>query len=348
MAVGRHLPGHLRQAGIGGLRIVSRLVFIDTNTYLSFYRLSNSDINEMQKMLHAMASGELRVLLTDQVVDEYWRNREGVIAEALKKFREGRAPNQFPRLVHGYEELREIRKLSADLDKLVVKLAEMVEAAAGDKLLRADQLVAKVFQGAEVLAVTDQILVAARTRFDRGNPPGKSQSYGDAINWECLLHRTGSGEGLFVISGDGDFASKLQSSSISQFLEREWTSVDARGGIELFDTIGSFFKKYYPDIELEIEFEQNRFVDDLLESESFRATHAAIGQLDPLVNFTASQRQRIIDAGLTNGQVYSIGQDDDVAEFFQKFLGRHGAELDDEGWSHFKEYFEVTRQDGRP
>lgn len=322
---------------------MSRLVFIDTNTYLSFYRLSNSDINEMQKMLHAMASRELKVLLTDQVVDEYWRNREGVIAEALKKFRQGRAPNQFPRLVHGYDELREIRKLSADLDKLVVKLAEIVEAAAGDELLLADKLVAKVFQGAEVLPVTDQVLVAARSRFDRGNPPGKNQSYGDAINWECLVRRTSTGEDLFVISGDGDFSSKLRPGAISQFLSREWAAVADRGKIELFDTIGSFFKKYYPDIELEIEFEQNRFVDDLLDSESFRATHVAIGQLDPLVNFTASQRQRIIDAGLTNGQVYSIGQDDDVAEFYQKFLGRHGAELDDEGWRHFEEYFAVAR-----
>lgn len=325
---------------------MSRLVFIDTNTYLSFYRFSKSDINEMQKMLHAMASGELKVLLTDQVVDEYRRNREGVIADALKKFRESRAPNQFPRLLHGYEELREIRKLSSEFDKLVAKISEIVEADALAERLRADELVAKVFQDAELLSVTQETLDAARVRFDRGNPPGKNQSYGDAINWECLLHRPGNGEDLFVISGDGDFASKMQPLAVSPFLRQEWAAVPERGRIELFDTIGSFFKTYYPDIELEIEFEQNRFVDELLDSESFRATHKAIGQLDPLVNFTASQRQRIIDAGLTNGQVYSIGHDEDVVEFYQKFLGRHGSELDDEGWRHFEEYFGLTRKGG--
>ena len=321
---------------------MTRLVFIDTNTYLSFYRLSKSDINEMQKMLHAMSSGELKVLLTDQVVDEYWRNREGVIADALKKFRDGRAPNQFPRLVHGYDELREIRKLSADLDKLVVKLGEIVEADARSERLRADQLVSKVFEDAERLPVTQEILDAARVRFDRGNPPGKNQSYGDAINWECLLDHVGDDGDLFVISGDGDFSSKMDPGSMSQFLLREWT-VGHGGKLELFDTIGSFFKKYYPDIELEIEFEQNRLVDDLLESGSFRTTHLAIEQLDPLVNFTASQRQRIIDAGLTNGQVYSIGHDEDVAEFYDKFLDRHGGELDDGDWAHFEEYFGVVR-----
>lgn len=325
---------------------MTRLVFIDTNTYLSFYRLSKSDINEMQKMLHAMASGELKVLLTDQVVDEYWRNREGVIADALKKFRDGRAPNQFPRLVHGYDELREIRKLSADLDKLVVKLSEMVEADARTERLRADQLVSKVFEDAERLAVTQEVLDAARVRFDRGNPPGKNQSYGDAINWECLLNRVGEDGDLFIISGDGDFSSKMEPGSMSQFLLREW-KVGHGGKLELFDTIGSFFKKYYPDIELEIEFEQSRLVDDLLDSGSFRTTHLAIEQLDPLVNFTASQRQRIIDAGLTNAQVYSIGQDEDVAEFYGKFLDRHGGELDDEDWEHFEEYFGVERPEGR-
>lgn len=319
---------------------------MDTNTYLSFYRLSKNDIGEMDKMIHAIRAEELKVLVPQQVIDEYWRNRESVIADTLKRFREERTPNQYPRLLSGYTELEEIRSLGANLEKKRQELIEQVEDDARSDQLKADKLVAQVFDLAEIIPIDTSILKVAKRRFDRGNPPGKDGSYGDAIIWESLLNNAERQDVLYLISGDTDFSSKLDREQLSQFLRQEWED-EVDGEVELFPTLGSLFRKYYPDIELEIEFEQNRTVDALLNSESFASTHKAIAQLDPEVNYTPKQRERIIDSGVTNNQVYTIGEDEDVQKFFSSFLARHGDVLDENEWEHFVEHFTIARTDAR-
>lgn len=323
---------------------MSTEVFMDTNTYLSFYRLSQNDIGEMEKMIHAIQSEELRVLLPSQVIDEYWRNRETVISDTLKKFRDERTPNQYPRLLSGYQELDAIRGLGVELEKKRQSLIEQVEDDARSGSLKADKLVARVFELAEVIEDSGAILKAARWRFDRGNPPGKRGSYGDAIIWESLLAGAEEGGLLYFVSGDTDFSSSLDRGQLSQFLVKEWKE-EVGGRIELFSTLGTLFREHYPGIELKIEFEQNRAVDKLSSSRSFAETHRAIGQLDPESNYTPEQIRRIVNAGVTNNQIYAIGEDEDVQAFYDSFLGRHGGVLDDQEWEHFSECFAVEEKD---
>ena len=55
-----------------------------------------------------------------------------------------------------------------------------------------------------------------------GNPPGKDNKYGDAVNWECLLDNVPNGEDLYFISADKDYRSLIHHENMNPFLIKEW------------------------------------------------------------------------------------------------------------------------------
>ena len=55
-------------------------LFIDTNILLDFYRMSSGDLEEIRKIARLSANKKIRLLISDFVIDEFNRNREGVIA----------------------------------------------------------------------------------------------------------------------------------------------------------------------------------------------------------------------------------------------------------------------------
>ena len=71
-------------------------LFIDTNIWLSLFHLSDNDIEQFPKLEEAL-SDNINLLLPEQVVDEYYRNRDAKIADALNKFKLERfqTPNVF-------------------------------------------------------------------------------------------------------------------------------------------------------------------------------------------------------------------------------------------------------------
>lgn len=318
---------------------MTKSVFIDTNTYLSFFRLSNNDLNEIKKLLHGVKSKELTVQVTSQVRDEFGRNREGVIFDALQKFRDEQVPKSYPKLMHEYREYKELQKMATDFRSLREGILRVAEKDARKRNLEADRLIEQAFQSANMINCGDGILKSARERMDRGNPPGKNGSYGDAINWEALLVEVPKDDDLIIISGDSDFTTKLNPDKMSQFLIDEWGSSGHKGSLTLYKTLSEFFKVHYPDIKLQIEFEQNKFITALEESPSFASTHAAIAGLDPRESYADSQKKRIIKAGMENDQVYSIGEDYDVKDFYCVFLDRFRSELSDAAKHHFSEHF---------
>ena len=58
-------------------------IFIDTNVYLSFYHLSSDDLEELKKLVVLAREGKVVLLLPEQVIDEFRRNRAAKIADAL-------------------------------------------------------------------------------------------------------------------------------------------------------------------------------------------------------------------------------------------------------------------------
>lgn len=89
----------------------------------------------------------------------------------------------------------------------------------------------------------------AKSRADKGNPPGKRDSYGDQYNWEILLQKVPD-EDLYVVSKDSDFASALakpdKNGAISahDFLRREWSDRKNKKNLYVFQTIATLLKFY--------------------------------------------------------------------------------------------------------
>lgn len=50
-------------------------------------------------------------------------------------------------------------------------------------------------------------------------------SYGDAVNWECLLENIPDGEDLYFISDDKDYYSEFCKDKFNIYLTTEWESI---------------------------------------------------------------------------------------------------------------------------
>jgi hypothetical protein len=182
--------------------------------------------------------------------------------------------------------------------------------------------------------MTEDIWTAARQRFDLGNPPGKDASYGDAVNWESLLQAVPDGEDLLLVTGDSDYISKLDDSLLADALSQEWAN-KKKSKVILYKNLTSLFKKYYPHIKLASELEKELAIADLVGSYTFVKTHAAIRQLEAYPDFSAEQARDLINAAVSNDQIYRIYDDEDVYEFFTQLAIDHKDDIDAEEWEHF-------------
>lgn len=72
--------------------------FVDTNVLLAFYHLTSEDLEELRKLSVLLRENRAQLLLPDQVIDEFKRNREGKIADALRGLREQHLNLHFPQL----------------------------------------------------------------------------------------------------------------------------------------------------------------------------------------------------------------------------------------------------------
>lgn len=158
-------------------------LFLDTNVYLGFYKLSDDDLEELKKLSVTVKSRATALYLTDQVRDEFRRNREKTISDSLASLEAAKLPKSFPRLFTNLDGYLELRKTLSQFEEQLANLLADARKAAIENRLGADELIAELFSLATPLRLTPDILEAARMRHDLGNPPGKEDSVGDAVNW---------------------------------------------------------------------------------------------------------------------------------------------------------------------
>ena len=79
-------------------------IFIDTNVYLKFYHYSNDELEELRKLIVLIEQEEITLYVPRQVYNEFTRNREVKIADALKTFKEDKLNNSFPIFLKEYPE----------------------------------------------------------------------------------------------------------------------------------------------------------------------------------------------------------------------------------------------------
>ncbi|WP_076924634.1 PIN domain-containing protein [Pseudoalteromonas sp. EB27] len=304
-------------------------LFIDTNVFLSFYHLSNDDLEEIHKLTVLIEKREVTLWLTEQVKDEFKRNRENKISEAMKKLKEQKTKPQFPQICKDYEEYPEIRELQKQYSQKLSSLTKKVTDDVTGSTLKADQKIKELFAKSKVIETTNELVAKARFRMDVRNPPGKDGSLGDAINWEGLLESVEDNQKLYLIADDKDYYSVLDEYKLKEFLSDEWKDKKSEE-VVFYRRLSQFFKDHYPDIKLATELEKELAIRNLVNSGNFANTHSAISKLSKYAEFNKSQVNELVQICFTNDQVGWIIGDDDVEEFYKSLLDNHGDVIEDE------------------
>lgn len=304
-------------------------LFIDTNVFLAFYHLTSEDLEELKKLSVLIQNGEIRLFLPDQVKQEFHRNREAKIADAVKRLRDQSLNLQFPQICKDYDEYRQLRRLQKEYEQVHSELLAKIDQDVSSRQLKADQLIDELFSIALQLDTTPVLVEQAKLRMDLGNPPGKSGSLGDAIIWETLLQSPPNGEAFHFVTDDKDYGSPLDSTAFNGYLLDEWRSVKSAELLP-YKRLSDFFKSQFPKIELASDLEKDLLITQLANSPNFASTHSIIAKLRKFTDFSTAQANAIAVAAATNTQVHWILNDDDVRTFIVSLLEGHENQLDDE------------------
>ena len=301
--------------------------FIDTNVLLNFYAFSNDDLAQLEKLVNIIKTKVVKLYVTQQVVDEFYRNRDSKLSVSFDSFKP-MGNVTCPRFMTSLPEYSAYQSaLNAYTESRKV-LAEKARGQADARELLADQLFKRIIEQVEVIPIDEQAYSAADKRNRLGNPPGKSNTtIGDEVNWELLLAKVPKNADLHVITKDSDYGSKLNPGSPKVFLQDEWQEKKS-GKLLLYEQISLFFKAMYPGEAFSLEIEKQASIDALVNSGTFAMTHAAITQLSPYIDFlTEEQAEEIVQGALSNSQVAWIASDSDVEDSLQKMLEVHGKAL---------------------
>jgi PIN domain len=307
-------------------------LFLDANIYLRFYKLADSDVKELDRLVMLVKSGEVKLYLTEQARDEFRRNRDGVIAESLDWIKKQRLNPSFPRMFVNHAEFDDLDKTIQSYEGQRKKMLEEITDAAVKGELAADELIEELFGLAEFIPLTDPIWEKARQRYDLRNPPGKGKSYGDAVHWVSLMHALPDGTDILIVTDDGDFKSKLDPEKVSDFLGKEWA--EKKGATAtVYSSLPEMFREHYKDIKLLAALEKDlaqrsNAVKALVNSGKFAETHAAVEALAGFAEFLPSEAEAMMRAAVTNTQIERILEDDDVFEFFTKLAHQYSEVID--------------------
>lgn len=292
-----------------------KYLFIDTNVLLNFYEFSSETLEELEKLVIAIEKKEIYLAVNEQLVDEFNRRRDEVITNSIKAFTDQKIPNQFPMIVRNHADFGLLKEKLVEVQKIKEKITDELVEELIDEQTDADILILNLFDKSEGVLVSSAILKAARARVDRGNPPGKRSSLGDAIHWEILLANIPDNETLHVVSNDSDFHSKLDKMEFNKFLDDEWCN-KKNSEVLIYNSLSRFFADIYPNIILAEDFEKEGYIAQLANSGSFSSTHSAIASLNKFDQFSANQVQRLVEAAVQNSQINWISADPDVRPFF--------------------------------
>ncbi len=292
-------------------------LFIDSNIWLSLYHFTNDDLLQFSK-LKDLIGKDIQLFIPQQVHDEVQRNRESKIKDAFKTFEV--KPLQFPAFCKAYSEFQAFSTDYADILMRYKNWRAKINTDVQNQCLPADSTIQDFFNLSGLIEC-DSVVDKAYTRYRIGNPPGKDNKYGDAINWECLLNSVPNDEDLYFISSDKDYRSEISNSMFSPFLQNEWKQ-KKNSNILFYTNLVPFLNEHFKDIQLRTEQEKQELITKLNSSYSFESTHGIIAMLNKHSGWTETQIEDICLAAQNNNQVGWILSDMDVLDFYSQLLSK--------------------------
>jgi len=270
--------------------------------------------------------------------------REHSVKDSLDHVRKLKPGGGDPEVARSLAVFPEFRAARVEFEERLKVLLADLEAKVKAKELTADSVLAELVEVSTVIEVTVDIEDSATRRVERGNPPGKKGSIGDALNWECLLSAGPNDVDLHIVTRDLDFASALDKERMSDFLADEWKETKG-GSVLLHARLSEFFKESFPEIELALDLERAMAVQRLVRSGTFGRTHFAIEQLSGFDEFTDAESNDLVEAAIVNPQINWIRGDEDVRTFFVDFVIRKASVLDRGLLERVCDEFEIPPED---
>lgn len=179
------------------------LVYIDTNIFVDFYQSATDRLDAFNEIV-AVAP---QVVLPDQTVDEFHRNRVGCLARLIANINKTAKPSLHTvAAVRALPEFEQWKTLSDQTHQSAKAISAIIkrwlDTPAKDQVLMAfDQLAGS----ANRLSTTDDLIQKAHRRKLLGNPPTSPDKHtlGDELIWETLLANVT--DDLLVVSRDKTF-----------------------------------------------------------------------------------------------------------------------------------------------
>lgn len=278
-------------------------LFIDTNIFLNFYHFSNEDLESLSDLSNLIEANKVEIFLTEQVLQEFSRNRESKIQDAVKRLNSNDAKAEIPQMIKDYEEANELKKAEKIFRERKKALLDKLSHDISNNSLKADKVLRDLFDKIEIIKTSDEIFNAAKRRYDIGNPPGKKGSLGDAINWESLLTTISYGEDIYFVSGDTDYISELNENDFSSFLLKEWENKKA-SKLHFYKSFNNFLKHKFPDVKITSEEIKEAKIEAFENSPNFDGARARLEVLHKIGEFSDQQILRIVKASISNNQIY--------------------------------------------
>lgn len=303
------------------------LLFIDTNIWLDFYRARNETGLQLLKRAEAVAD---RIIVTYQLESEFKKNRQTVIHES---WRELKGPTQIsrPGIFSDAKATRVMARNLAEAEKRVGQLRSRLIKALENPVQHDPvyQVCQRIFQKSDDLTlgrdnrVRRSIQGAALRRFLHGYPPRKASdtSFGDAFNWEWMIHCAGQKKaGLVIVSRDSDYGVTIsQKSYINDELRHEFSArVSRKRKLVLYASLSEALKAF----DVPVTKQEEQVEKELL-------THPVYGGVDPAgLNF--SRFYGDFKRPLTDGQrayLSTMGDTDSFSTGVIEMLRHAGVEL---------------------
>lgn len=279
---------------------IQKLLFIDTNIWLDFYRARSEAYLDLLPRLETLSN---KIIVTHQLESEYKRNRQNVILESVSELK-----NKMPEKVPSIGVLattREFSMLANDIEsarkrikKLQDKLLTILEKPSEKDQIY--QTAHRIFHRDHDLVLTredkhkkirHEIRDRAHRRFMHGCPPRKRNdtSFGDAINWEwmieCAIQKNAE---LVIVSRDGDYGSTYNSKTyINDHLRQEFSNrVSQKRTLLLYTKVSEALKHFHVNVTTE----QVKAEDDLVEKIALGEKNLAdfLAQIPTPLNITGA------------------------------------------------------------
>jgi predicted nucleic acid-binding protein len=256
----RAAHGEVRPPPVGWALTVSvmatklqKLLFVDTNIWLDFYRARNETGLALLQHVESVAA---KVIVTYQLETEFKKNRQTAILEGMQELK---APGQIARLGIFSDAkasavlTKSIKEAERRVKTLKAKLTKVLEnPAAHDPVYKACQ---RIFHKNDALVLTREdsirhvIRRKAFRRFLHGCPPRKKNdtSIGDAINWEWMIHCANEAKAeLVIVTRDSDYGVIFENKAyVNDHLRQEFSErVSKKRKLLLYSRLSDALKHF--------------------------------------------------------------------------------------------------------